>query len=122
MKPVLSILPRIAAGECFVCIGMSEPDAGSDLAGVRTPADRAPTPSSVQSALAQLRFSPAGPALPNGVARTSIDRSLAGGGVTASAGFLCGRHAGPDNNGAAMARGYDPEGRFVGAKLSFAFR
>jgi len=30
------ILPRIAAGTCFFCIGMSEPDAGSDLAGVRT--------------------------------------------------------------------------------------
>ena len=32
----LSILPRIAAGECFFCIGMSEPDTGSDLASVRT--------------------------------------------------------------------------------------
>ena len=31
-----SILPRIAAGECFFCIGMSEPDTGSDLASVRT--------------------------------------------------------------------------------------
>lgn len=29
-------LPRIAAGECFFGIGMSEPDAGSDLAAVRT--------------------------------------------------------------------------------------
>jgi len=31
-----AILPRIAAGECFFCIGMSEPDSGSDLASVRT--------------------------------------------------------------------------------------
>jgi alkylation response protein AidB-like acyl-CoA dehydrogenase len=31
-----TILPRIAAGQCFVCIGMSEPDCGSDLAAVRT--------------------------------------------------------------------------------------
>ncbi len=30
------ILPRIARGECFFCIGMSEPDAGSDLAAART--------------------------------------------------------------------------------------
>jgi alkylation response protein AidB-like acyl-CoA dehydrogenase len=30
------ILPRIARGECFVCIGLSEPDVGSDLASVRT--------------------------------------------------------------------------------------
>jgi alkylation response protein AidB-like acyl-CoA dehydrogenase len=30
------ILPRIARGECYFCIGMSEPDSGSDLAAVRT--------------------------------------------------------------------------------------
>ena len=30
------ILPRIAAGELSFCIGMSEPDSGSDLASVRT--------------------------------------------------------------------------------------
>jgi alkylation response protein AidB-like acyl-CoA dehydrogenase len=29
-------LPRIAAGECCFCIGMSEPNSGSDLAGART--------------------------------------------------------------------------------------
>ena len=37
-----TILPRIAAGECSFCIGMSEPDSGSDLASVRTRA--APVP------------------------------------------------------------------------------
>jgi len=36
----LAILPRIAAGECFFCIGMSEADTGSDLASVRTRAVR----------------------------------------------------------------------------------
>ncbi|MFA5538359.1 MAG: acyl-CoA dehydrogenase family protein [Gemmobacter sp.] len=30
------ILPRVAAGTCFFCIGMSEPDSGSDLASART--------------------------------------------------------------------------------------
>jgi alkylation response protein AidB-like acyl-CoA dehydrogenase len=34
-------LPRIAAGECYFGIGMSEPDSGSDLASVRTRAARA---------------------------------------------------------------------------------
>jgi len=34
------ILPRIAAGECSFCIGMSEPDSGSDLAAARTRAQR----------------------------------------------------------------------------------
>jgi|KBSSwiStaDraftv2_1062776.scaffolds.fasta_scaffold00367_7 alkylation response protein AidB-like acyl-CoA dehydrogenase len=33
-------LPRIAAGKCYFAIGMSEPDAGSDLAAVRTKATR----------------------------------------------------------------------------------
>ncbi|MDB5686001.1 MAG: acyl-CoA dehydrogenase, partial [Rhizorhabdus sp.] len=31
-----AILPKVAAGECFFCIGMSEPGSGSDLAAVRT--------------------------------------------------------------------------------------
>ncbi|MCK1546349.1 acyl-CoA dehydrogenase family protein [Bradyrhizobium sp. 179] len=34
------ILPKIAMGECYFGIGMSEPDSGSDLAAARTKADR----------------------------------------------------------------------------------
>ena len=34
------IVPRIARGEVFFCIGMSEPDSGSDLASIRTRATR----------------------------------------------------------------------------------
>jgi len=34
------ILPKIAAGECYFVIGMSEPDSGSDLASIRTRATR----------------------------------------------------------------------------------
>nr|WP_254699713.1 acyl-CoA dehydrogenase family protein [Trinickia violacea] len=30
------LLPRMARGECFSCIGMSEPNSGSDLAAVQT--------------------------------------------------------------------------------------
>ena len=33
-------LPAIARGECYFAIGMSEPDSGSDLASVRTRAER----------------------------------------------------------------------------------
>ncbi len=34
------ILPRIVQGTCYFCIGMSEPNAGSDLASVRTRAQK----------------------------------------------------------------------------------
>jgi alkylation response protein AidB-like acyl-CoA dehydrogenase len=36
------ILPRIVAGECVFCVGMSEPDVGSDLAATRTRAEKQP--------------------------------------------------------------------------------
>lgn len=36
----LEIVPRIARGECAICIGMSEPDSGSDLASIRTKAHK----------------------------------------------------------------------------------
>jgi alkylation response protein AidB-like acyl-CoA dehydrogenase len=35
------ILPRIVRGECYFCIGMSEPDSGSDLASIRTKGEHA---------------------------------------------------------------------------------
>ncbi len=34
------LLPAMARGECYFCIGMSEPDSGSDLASLRTSARR----------------------------------------------------------------------------------
>lgn len=34
------ILPKVARGECYLCIGMSEPDSGSDLAATRTRAEK----------------------------------------------------------------------------------
>ena len=33
-------LPRIVAGEIFFCVGLSEPDSGSDLASIRTRAEK----------------------------------------------------------------------------------
>jgi alkylation response protein AidB-like acyl-CoA dehydrogenase len=36
----LDILPRIAAGTCYFAIGLSEPGAGSDLANVKTRAEK----------------------------------------------------------------------------------
>jgi hypothetical protein len=57
-----------------------------------------------------------------GIAKTAIDRRLSGEEVMGSLGFLCGIQPGADRNGAAAARGVDPNGRFVGAKLRLAFR
>jgi len=57
-----------------------------------------------------------------GIARTAVDRRLAGDDLTGALGFLCGIQPGADRSGAAAARGVDPTGRFVGAKLSLAFR
>ena len=34
-----AILPRIVAGECYFCIGMSEPDSGSDLYSAKSRAE-----------------------------------------------------------------------------------
>ncbi|MBS0332101.1 MAG: hypothetical protein JSS35_04995 [Proteobacteria bacterium] len=56
-------------------------------------------------------------------AKTSVDHhfSKGDGGATASAGFLCGLQPGHATSGGVAAYGVDPHGRFVGAKLSFAF-
>ena len=60
--------------------------------------------------------------LPAGVARTSIDHSFAPGRLTGVAGFICGLQDSLDHAGAREVTGNDPHGRFLGAKLSFAFR
>lgn len=57
-----------------------------------------------------------------GIARTAVDRALAGEDMTGSLGFLCGLHPGADRAGLAAARGNDPNGRFLGAKLRLSFR
>lgn len=60
--------------------------------------------------------------LPAGIVRTSVDHSFAPGKVSGSAGFVCGLQESLDHSGAREVTGSDPHGRFVGAKLSFAFR
>jgi hypothetical protein len=57
-----------------------------------------------------------------GVATTSVDHSFARGGLVGSAGFLCGLHPGQGRDGAAAAYGFDPQGRFLGARISLAFK
>lgn len=58
--------------------------------------------------------------LPPGIARTSVERQVTGDGVLSS-GLLCGLQPNADTSGAGRARGFDPDGKFVGAKMAFRF-
>ncbi|HEY2356462.1 MAG TPA: hypothetical protein VGH86_03365 [Phenylobacterium sp.] len=56
-------------------------------------------------------------------ARTALDHRFSQReNATGSLGFLCGLQPGHSDTGGASAYGVDPHGRFLGAKLSFAFR
>jgi hypothetical protein len=57
--------------------------------------------------------------LPPGVARTSVEGKA--GDAQLGAGLLGGLKPNADDSGAGRARGYDPDGKFVGAKLGFRF-
>jgi hypothetical protein len=72
---------------------------------------------SVPGALSYARRAPL--ALPRGVARTSVEHQSND--LTGSAGLLCGLQPSAQTSGAATARGYDPDGKFVGAKLALRF-
>jgi hypothetical protein len=101
--------------------GIAQAGTGEDAqrlaAAVLAPRPALTAPHSV----APVRGADSGPARLPGVAKTAVDRKLDDG-ATGSLGFLCGLQPGADRYGAGAAHGYDPTGRFVGAKLSFAFR
>ena len=56
------------------------------------------------------------------MARTSIDHRFEGKDASGAFGFLCGRPDSLDERAAGSALGADPHGRFLGARLSLAFR
>ena len=56
-----------------------------------------------------------------GIAKTSLDARFARPELSGAVGFLCGLQPRRDET-IATAHGYDPQGRFLGAKLSLAFR
>lgn len=110
----------LAVSTAFVLTGAAQ--AGTTLP-VYPPAAKAPnlsTPLNLKPVgPVELRYAQARPPLPRGVARTSVERKESG--VTGSVGVLCGIQPSADNSGIGTARGYDNEGRFVGAKLGFSF-
>ncbi len=67
----------------------------------------------------ELQYAQAPAPLPRGVARTAVERHA--GGVSGGVGVLCGIQPSADDSGLGTARGYNTEGRFVGAKLGFTF-
>ncbi len=100
--------------------------AGAAHAGTAPPADplraaafrASPAPAPAGLYLAKSTPTPTGAdALP----KRAIDLRFAPQDVTGSVGFLCGREPGQGHTGSASAFGYDPHGRFLGAKLSRAF-
>lgn len=110
---ILSAMSAVAAP--LICTPaqaqMVTPASASSLAGLRLPpatSDELPLARPIAAGIA-----PASP--------TAVDGRLSSR-VTGSAGFLCGLQPGVDNTGAATAVGYDPHGRFVGAKLSLMFK
>jgi hypothetical protein len=106
LASVLTVGPVVAqTADGVAALSLARPAAGRplDLAGPGLPLlySRAPTP------------------LPAGVARTSVERHASD--LTGSAGLLCGLQPSADTGGAARARGYDPDGKFIGAKLALRF-
>jgi hypothetical protein len=83
-------------------------------------APRASKPQDLAAPGLPVLYSRAPAPLPPGIARTSVERRVAGDGVLSS-GVLCGIQPSADTSGASRARGFDPDGKFVGAKMAFRF-
>jgi hypothetical protein len=99
-------------GFAFVEAACAEP-AGTTPLVSRPPGPAAPS--------LPVRYSYAPATLPEGITRTAVERRSLRDGVAGAAGFLCGLSPIADDRGAAAITGYDPQGRFLGARLSFSF-
>ena len=118
-------IPKAAPLAIALAVTISAPGHAQTLmsAAPKTPAFSQASPAgfvldlSTPGALNYARRAPT--PLPRGVARTAVEHQADG--VTGAAGLLCGIQPGADTSGAAMARGYDPDGKFVGAKLALRF-
>ena len=106
--------------------------AASGAAHAQTAAPAAPTPPPVLVVRAPLNLDrggvspiPVQPADPlrdaAAPARSVEGKFTSAGNLVGSLGFLCGREPGHGESGSAAAFGYDPHGRFLGAKVSYGF-
>ena len=110
-----TLMPTVAASLALIA-GAARAEAPMSL---RDAVFRAP-PVSVRAMA--LTSAAEAPALPAGIARTSIDHRFDGKSLDGSLGFLCGIHPKAVTDGVAGAYGVDPQGRFLGLKLHMTFR
>lgn len=111
----------VFAAAVALLAGAAEAQTLSLPAPTETLQSKAPDATALNAAVSA-RFSEAGALKGVGVARTSVDRSFGGDRASGAFGFLCGRPESLDERAAASPYGSDPHGRFLGAKLSLAFR
>jgi hypothetical protein len=83
----------------------------------------APPPAAGSSAaLKAAVFAEAAEGKGQAMSRVAVDHRFAKSDATAAVGFLCARPDSLDERAASSAYGSDPHGRFLGARLSVAFR
>lgn len=112
-----AVLAAVASRADAQTVVPSAPSASAAAIPPMTPADLSWLRAQVGDAPARVQAMRAA-----GVAQTSVDHRFADR-LVGQIGFLCGLHSGVgDDDGAAAMRGADSEGRFLGAKLSFAFK
>lgn len=80
-----------------------------------------PQPESA-AALKSAVFAQAAEGKGQGMARVAVDHRFQKSDTTAQVGFLCARPDSLDDRAASSPTGSDPHGRFLGARLSLAFR
>jgi len=123
MKAILLSLALCAAAGAASAQAATGPAAHAlAQAVIVTPARAAPSSTALDLSSPHTSHYAQSNPLPAGVARTSIDHRFEDDGAVGSAGYLCGLQPGEKMFGAAGAAGYDPMGKFLGAKLSIAFR
>jgi hypothetical protein len=113
----LALLAAALAGPSFAAPAASPERVQAQVADALTAAIFAPAAHEPLPVV----YRQARPALPPGVARTAVEHRSRGDAVVSAAGLLCGMTPVADARGAASMTGYDPHGRFVGARLAFAF-
>jgi hypothetical protein len=125
-RPTVVVLAAVACALAGAASAQTAPSAALSLAPFRAAIAQVSEPPSIDlsSSPTARNYAQITAMRAAGVAQTSVDHrftSKGDGGLVGSVGFLCGLQPGQTDKGGAAAYGYDPQGRFVGAKLHIAF-